>query len=312
MLKLMLRRIGFSVALIVVVPALTFILEALTPGNATDAILGMNATPAQRHSLEAQLGLNKPLWDQYTTWFWHFLHGNLGTSVFTGQSVTSDLNARLGVTLSLIIGATAVLAIVGIIAGVASARREGAAGRVVDVVSISGLAVPNFWLAVILVEVLAVKVRLLPATGYIGLSSPGQWARSLVLPVAALAFSGVTAVAKQTREQMKEVLDFNFVKSLRANGVPERSLVYRHALRNAAIPVVTVVGLLFVGALSASVVIENVFVLPGLGSAAVQATTAHDIPVIQGVSVYFTVIVIAANFLVDLAYGWLNPKVRTR
>jgi len=118
-------------------------------------------------------------------------------------------------------------------------------------------------------------------------------------------------VAKQTRDQMKDVLDRDFIRNLRANGVGERSIVYRHALRAAAIPVVTMLGLLFVGALSGSVIVENVFVLPGLGSAAVQATTSQDYPVIQGISIYFTVMVIAVNIIVDLAYGWLNPRVRS-
>jgi peptide/nickel transport system permease protein len=310
--RLLARRLAISVALIIIIPALTFVLEALTPGNAAQAQLGVSATPQQLRQLERQLGLDKPLWDRYLIWFGHFLHGNLGKSLFTGQAVTQELNSRLPVSLSLIFGSIIVVAVLGILIGVLSARRTGIVGRSIETISVLGIAVPNFWLAVILIEFFAVKLHILPATGYVDFTaSPASWARSLVLPVVALAFAGITAVAKQTRDQMKDVLDRDFIRNLRANGVGERSIVYRHALRAAAIPVVTMLGLLFVGALSGSVIVENVFVLPGLGSAAVQATTSQDYPVIQGISIYFTVMVIAVNIIVDLAYGWLNPRVRS-
>jgi peptide/nickel transport system permease protein len=303
--------VGTSIVLIVVIPAITFFVSALIPGNAVDATLSLHAPPAQRLALEASLGLNKPVWDRYLIWFGHFLHGSLGNSYYTGTSVAQYLNSRLGVSLSLIIASTLLLSVVGIGLGVVSAAREGFLSRFVDVISISGLALPNFVLGVLLVEILAIRVHWFPATGYFSPSSPGQWLRSLALPVLTLAFAGVTAVAKQTRDQMKATLDQHYIRSLKANGVGRRSIIYRHALRNAAIPVVTVIGLVFVGALSGSVIVENIFVLPGLGSAVVSATSNRDIPIIQGVSVYFTLIVVAVNFLVDLAYLWLNPKTRT-
>ncbi len=310
MLKVMARRVAISIVLIVVIPAITFFMEGLIPGNAATAILPLNATALVRHNLIKQLGLNRPVWVQYFRWIGHFLHGDLGTSFYTGQSVVQDLDARLGVSLSLIIGATLLLSIVGILLGVLSARSEGRLGRIVDVISVSGLAIPNFWLAVILIEVFAVQLHWFPAIGYSQPSSPVSWLRSLVLPVVALGFSGITVVAKQTRDQMKDVLQKNYIRSMRANGLSNRSIVYRHALRNAAIPVVTVIGLVFVAALSGSVIVENIFALPGLGSAAILATTGHDIPVLQGVSVYFTLIVVAVNFVVDLTYVWLNPRTR--
>jgi peptide/nickel transport system permease protein len=311
-IKLLARRLLISVALVVIIPALTFLLEALSPGNAAEAQLGVSATPAQLRKAEHDLGLDKPLWQRYFLWFDHFVHGNLGNSLFTGQPVTRELNNRLPVSLSLILGALLVTAVVGVLVGVVSARRPGIVGRAIDAVSVVGIAVPNFWLAVILVEFFAVVLSALPATGYVPFGvSPSGWLRSLVLPVVALAFAGITAVAKQTRDQMKEALDQDFVRTLRANGIGERSIVYRHALRAAAIPIVTVLGLLFVGALAGSVIVESIFVLPGLGSAAVRATTSHDFPVIQGISIYFTLLVIAVNVLVDLSYGWLNPKVRS-
>jgi peptide/nickel transport system permease protein len=195
--------------------------------------------------------------------------------------------------------------------GVVSATGNKVVGRVVDAVSTIGIAIPNFWLGVILIAVFAVNLNLLPATGYVDpADDPGLWFASLVLPVIALAFAGITAVAKQTRDQMMLSVASPYARSLRANGASEFSLVYKHALRNAAGPVITVLGVIFVGALSGSVVVENIFVLPGLGSQALQSTLQHDVPVIQGISVYFIVIVVIVNVLIDVATTILNPKVR--
>ena len=143
-------------------------------------------------------------------------------------------------------------------------------------------------------------------------SRPGDWARSLVLPVLTLAAAGATGIAKQTRSSMADALGQEYVASLRMAGISERSVVLRHALRNAGLPVITMAGLFFVAMLSGTIVVEQVFVLPGLGGLAVQAATDHDLPVIEGVVVYFTLVVIAVNLLVDLSYAWLNPRVRVR
>jgi peptide/nickel transport system permease protein len=151
----------------------------------------------------------------------------------------------------------------------------------------------------------------LPATGYVPFTqSPADWAKSLVLPVVTLALPGVAVIAKQTRDAMKDVSRQPFVRTLRASGISRRSVVFKHVLRSAAIPVATVIGLVFVGALSGTVLVESVFAMPGLGGLAVQATANHDLPLIQGVAVYFTVIVILVNLLVDLAYAALDPRVR--
>jgi peptide/nickel transport system permease protein len=316
--KLLGQRLLLSLTLVILIPTVTFVLEALTPGSIVDAQLGVGAagpggaTDAQRAQIEHQLGLDQSLGERWLHWFTGLLHGDLGTSWESGQSVTSELNNRLPVTLSVVVLATILTAVVGILIGVLTARRTGRLSSVVNGISVLGVAVPNFWLAVLLVNTFAVSLAILPATGYI---TPGdsvvEWARSLVLPVLALAFAGVTTVAKQTRDQMKDVLDRDFVRQLRANGVGESSIVYRHALRAASVPVVTVIGLLFVGALAGAVVVENIFVMPGLGSAAVQATMSHDTPVILGIAVYFTALVVVANIVVDVVYGWLNPRIRT-
>lgn len=312
MVRLILRRLALSVPLVLVVSMLVFVLEALTPGNAARSILGSGGTQAQYQALRRQLGLNQPLVVQY----WHYIdkvfHGNFGSSLLTGQAVTTLLNQRLPVTLSLIILSTLLAAVAGILLGTISAVRGGVIGKIVDVLSMAGLALPSFWLGLVLVVLFAEDLRWFPATGYTALDvSVTAWLRSLVLPVIALGMAGIAGIAKTTRESMLDVLSRDFIRTLRAAGVPENSIIWKHALRNAAIPVLSITSLIFIGALSGTVFVETVFVLPGLGSLLVTAVNNHEIAEIEGVAIYFTLIVVAVNLIVDIAYGWLNPKVRT-
>jgi peptide/nickel transport system permease protein len=305
------RRLALSLPLLLIVPTVTFLLAALIPGDIARTILGADATRAQYEQLRQSLGLNEPLLTRYLAWLGSALHGNLGTSLFWQQPVTSLLDSRLQVTLSLVIGSTAVAAVVGVVLGVMAALRAGAPGKIVDAIALTGLAVPNFFLGLLLITWFAVTLRLFPATGYVPVSqSPAGWLASIALPVITLAVPGIAVIAKQTRDAMHEALDRPFIRTLRAAGVPGRSIIGKHALRNAAIPVVTVTGLIFIGSLSGTVLVEMVFALPGLGGLVVQATTQHDLPLIQGVAVYFTVAVIVVNLLVDLTYSWLDPRVR--
>jgi len=311
MLSLIGRRLALSLPLLVIVPTVTFLLAALIPGDVARTILGADATQAQYLQLRQTLGLNEPLLTRYFTWLGNALHGNLGTSLFWQQPVSSLLDSRLQVTLSLVVGSTALATAVGVVFGVVAALRAGVVGKIVDAIAMVGLAIPNFFLGLLLVTWFAVTLRVLPATGYISFSqSPGEWLRSIVLPVITLAVPGIAVIAKQTRDAMLEVLDRPFIRTLRAAGVPGRSIIGKHALRNAAIPVVTVTGLIFIASLSGTVLVETVFALPGLGGLVVQATSQHDLPLIQGVAVYFTIAVICVNLLVDLTYSWLDPRVR--
>ena len=311
MLRLIGRRLLISVPVVFVVTALSFGLLQLLPGNAAEALLGPQATPQEIAGLTKSLGLDRPLYDQYWTWLAQLGHGNLGASLANGQSVTSLLDQRLGVSVSLMAGALIGAIIIGGAIGILSAARPGVLSRLLDLLAIGGLALPAFWIALVLILLLSTKAKLLPALGYVPPStSLASWARFLILPWIALGATIATIIAKQTRDAMSDALAAPYVTSLRANGTPEWKLIFKHALRNAAIPVVTVIGLLFVGALSTAVIAEQIFSLPGLGSAIVTATTNRDIPVIQGIALYLTVIVVIVNLLVDLAYGWLNPKVR--
>ena len=310
MLKLITRRLAWSVPLALAASAASFLLVGMLPGDAARSLLGQNATEQQIFEVRQELGLDQPLIVQYWNWLVNALQGDLGTSLINKAPVVEQLNDRLGASLSLIIGATLVSAIVGVALGVRGALR-GPAGKIVDSVSVLGLAVPDFWLGLVLVLVFAVQLALFPPTGYTSpdLDTAG-WFNSLVLPVITLAVPATAIVAKQARDAVATALNRPFTRTLRAAGVPERSVVYRHALKNAAVPILTVIGLVFVGALSGTIAVETIFAVPGLGRTAVEATSARDFPLIQGVVVYFTLIVIAVNLLVDLAYGYFNPRIR--
>jgi peptide/nickel transport system permease protein len=182
----------------------------------------------------------------------------------------------------------------------------------VDGVSMAGYAFPSFWLGAVLISLFAVKVRWFPATGYVSLDeSVSGWARALVLPVVALSLHGIAAVSKQTREAMLDVLSSEHIRMARANGIPESSIVFRHGLKSAGIRTTTILGLQAVALLGGTVLVESVFALPGLGTLAVSASIQHDLPVVQGIVVLFTCMVIVINLVIDLGYTLLNPRVRT-
>jgi peptide/nickel transport system permease protein len=307
------RRLLLAAPLLFVVSALSFVLASLTPGDPAHEILGVNAAPQDYARLRHALGLDLPLYDRYWRWLQHALHGDLGVSLFSGESVTHSIDGRLPTTLSLMIGALLVGLVVGVAFGVFSAIRGGIGGRLVDAVSLIGFALPSFWVGAILISLLAVTVRWFPATGYVPFSeSAGGWVRALFLPVLALTLNGVAAIAKQTREAILDALSSEYVRMARANGISEASIVFRYALKHAGIRVITILGLQAVGLLGGTVLVENVFALPGAGGLLVDSSIKHDLPVVQGIVVYFTVMVVAINLLIDIAYSWLNPRVRTQ
>lgn len=300
-----------SIPLLLIVSALVFLLQWMAPGDAAESLAGPGATREQVAQLRHSLDLDEPAHVQYMNWLGDAAHGDLGRSLINGESVTSTLGQRLPVTFALVTLATLLSAAVGLALGLASSRGGKVTRQVMDVVSIVGFAVPSFWLGLVLVSIFSVRLGLLPANGYTRFAdSPQEWIDSLALPVASLGLAGATTVAKQSRDALADAMSQPFIRNLRANGFHERSVLYRHALRTASLPVVTVVALLFISALGGAVVVESVFGLPGLGGLAVSSASRHDIPMIQGVAVYFTLLVIGMNLLLDIAYGWLNPKVR--
>lgn len=305
------RRLLLAVPLLVVVSSLSFVLVSLIPGDAAKTILGPDASPEEHERLRHQLGLDLPLHEQYWEWTKRALGGDLGTSLFTGQEVTQAIGQRLSVTLSLIVGALVVMLLVGVPIGVFTAVKGGFGGRLADGLSLIGFAVPGFWLGAILIELFAVKLQWFPAVGYVPLEqSPRQWLESLVLPVIALAVSGVALIAKQTRESMLDNLASEHVRMAWANGIPAWSIYYVYAFKNTGMRVITILGLQAAALLGGTVLIENVFALPGLGGLAVNAATQQDLPMVQAVTIVFTLIIVAVNLVVDVTYTWLDPRVR--
>ncbi|MFF4779241.1 ABC transporter permease [Microtetraspora fusca] len=302
MRRVIVKRLAFAVPLTLLASFLSFVLVALSPGDPAVTILGEGATPEQYAALRSQLGLDRPLVIQYGDWLWHVLQGDLGRSIITKEPVLSGILGRATPTMSVIVGTTIVSALIGVAMGIHSGVHGGVSGRVVDMLSLVGFAVPHYWVGPALVVVFALGMPLLPATGYT--------LAGLVLPVATLAISGAAAIAKQTRDSMRATMQGEYVRALRARGLPERRIVYRHALRNASVPVVTVVGLLVVQLLSGTVIVESIFAIPGLGGLAVASTQQHDLPMIQGVVFAFTMVVVVVNLGVDLLYLVLNPRAR--
>ncbi len=308
---MILKRLGLSVPLLFVVTFLTFFLNSLAPGDLARTMMQGEGTEAQYQTLRAELGLDRPLIVQYGRWVGRAVQGDLGQSFFTKEGVVALLNGRIGVTLSVMAGVLIVVVVAGLLLGVASALRGGWVGRLIDTLSLFGLIFPSFWVALVFIAIFAVWLGWLPATGYTPfMQDPKMWFLGLVLPVLSVGLYSITTVAKQTRDSMSDVLGRDFIRSLRACGLSERRIIWQHALRNAALPVVTVLGLVMVAAIGGAVFVERVFVLPGLGSLAVNAALTNDVALLQGTTLYFTLLTIAIHLLVDLSYGWLNPKVR--
>jgi peptide/nickel transport system permease protein len=311
MLRFVVRRLLSGAVLVVVLSSLAYLLLYISAGNIARNILGQSATEETVELKKQELGLDQPLLTRFGDWVSHALQGDLGVSWFTGQPVTEALTSRLAVTLSLVIGATVVTAVVSVILGVLAAKRRGWADRVVQVVAVLGFAIPGFLIALGLVLVFAINLGWFEPTGYTQFSeSPSGWLSSITLPVIALALGGIAGVSAQIRGSMIDALRLDYVRTLRSRGLSESRVVYKHVLRNAAGPALSVLGLQFVGLLSGAVIIEQIFAIPGLGQVIVGATAQGDIPLVMGVVLVTAVIVVILNLVVDLLQGWLNPKVR--
>jgi peptide/nickel transport system permease protein len=307
------RRVVLAIPLLFIVSILSFALLSFTPGSAATLLLGTNATPEEVAALSKQMGIDRPVYEQYWEWLSKAVHGDLGISLLSKESVATVITGpRLAVTLSLLLGALTLSLVFGVAFGMIGAIRGGAVGRVVDSFSVAGYAIPSFWMGAILISVFAVKLGWLPATGYVPFrESPSEWARSLILPWIALSLGPIAALARYTREAMLDVLSSEHVRMLWANGIPPRKIYFKHALKNSAPRIMTILGLIVVGLLTGTVLVEAVFALPGEGQLVVMATNSHDVPMIQGIVLMFTLVVIAVNLFVDLAYTWLNPRVST-
>ena len=312
MIAFVARRLVAGVFLIVLVSLVTFLLVYSSGANIARNILGQTATDGAVLQRAEELGLNRPIWQQYSDWLSGVLVGDLGNSFYNNQPVATALANRIPVTLSIVIGAVLVVAILSAVLGVLAAVRRGWIDRVVQVFNVIANAIPNFWLALMLVVAFAITIPLFPATGYIRFEEdPAGWLLSITLPIMALSIGGLTA-ASIVRSSMIDVMRQDYIRTLKSRGLSYQEILYVHAFRNAAAPWLTLLGLQFIGLVGGAVAIEKVFALPGLGSMTVTAALQGDIPMIMGVVLVVVVLVVLIYLLIDLASAWLNPKVRAR
>ena len=311
MVSFIIRRLAAGVLTVVTICVFGFFLLYLGAHDIARRLVGSTASLEVVARKEVELGLDRPLVSRFLEWAGGALSGDLGRSWFSGQEVVDALMTRLPVTLSLTLGATVLTAVVGVLVGVIAASKRGTADRVIQVVTVVVSSVPGFLIALFLVFAFGLTLHIFPATGYVpfGTSVTG-WLSTVTLPVVALALGAIASVAQQVRGSMIDALRLDYVRTLRSRGIPHGRVVYRHVLRNAAGPALSVLGIQVIVMFGGAVVVEQVFSLPGVGQAAVGATLQGDVPLVMGIIVATAILVLAINLVVDLLQGILNPKVR--
>jgi len=305
MFAYIIRRLTATVLVIFGLITLVFFLLHLLPGDAVSAMLTQFAASGKdQQQLRHQLGLDQPILVQYVRYLIGISHGDFGRSLFTQQAVTTVIGQQLPATLQLALASLCIAVPIGGLVGVLAAVKENSwVDRLSMILSLTGVAMPNFWLGLMLIYVFAVLFNLLPAAGTGSL-------KQLILPAVSLSAFPIAVLARLVRTSLLEVLRQDFVVTARAKGLPERSVIFRHALRNALIPVITVVGLQFAFALGGAVITETVFARQGVGQIAVSAIQQRDLPVVEGTVIFVGIVVVLANLVVDLLYGVIDPRIR--
>ncbi len=298
------RRVAAFVATLFVVSLLVFVVIRVLPGDPAQVIMGTEGNPEATARLRTSLGLDRPLVVQYVDWLAHAVRGDLGVSIQYDVPVGRLIMSRLPVTLPLTLLAAAFMVATAVPLGLYAATHHRRAGDYVTmVISQLGISVPSFWAGLLLILAFSVHLGWAQSGGFRG------W-RSLILPAIALGVFQAAVLVRATRSAVLDVMREDYVRTARAKGVPEGVVVVKHTLRNALIPIVTVAGLQVGQLLAGSIILESVFVLPGLGRLALGAITARDLPVVQGVTLFVASSIVAINFLVDLAYSALDPRLR--
>jgi peptide/nickel transport system permease protein len=297
-----------------IVSLISFSLLYILPGDPAIAMLGEEALgdEAMYRAIRAEMGLDQPLWVQYGIWVGSVVRGDLGTSIRTGEPVFEYLLRRAPVTLYFGFAGLLVGVVIGLTVAIASALRPNSwLDMTGTVIAMAGIALPNFWLAVMLMWLFGVTLRWLPPSGYVSpFDDPIQSVKLLIMPAIVLGTSSAAVIMRQGRSALIEVLQQDYITTARSRGVGERSVVQRHALKNAMIPVVTILGLQVGTLVSGAAITETVFAIPGVGRAAVDAIFFRDYPVLQGAVLMLTLAAILANLMADIAYGYLDPRIR--
>ncbi|MCZ7501036.1 ABC transporter permease [Agrobacterium sp. ST15.13.015] len=312
MLAVLIRRLLSLVITLFAVSLIIYVVMGLLPGDPAAIMLGTSASPDTLGALQKQMGLDQPLPLRYLHWLAGVFHGDLGQSYTYGVPVAGLILERLAVTLPLALLAVCLSVAIAIPLGVAAARsRNGALDFAAGLFSHVGIAVPGFWVGLLLIIVFSTTLGWMPAGGFPGWTpSFSAGLTALILPAVALALSQAGVLTRVCRSAVLEVMNEDFVRTARAKGLSERVALWRHAVPNAMIPVVTMIGLQFTFLIAGAVLVENVFNLPGLGRLAYQALTQRDIVVMQSVVLFFSALVIVMNFVVDIAYLFIDPRLR--
>jgi peptide/nickel transport system permease protein len=317
MVRFLARRILLGLVVLWAITGLVFVMFFVAPSNVARLIAGRQATPETVALVKHRLGLDRPVLDQYGSYMWNLLHGDVGYSFYSSTSVRSLIWQRVPVTFSLAVGAAVLWLLIGVLSGVLAATRpRSLADRAVTVAALVFYSMPAFLLGLIFLYFLFFRlhlagIKVFPGSGYVALTrDPLRWAQHLVLPWFTIALVTAALYSRLTRGSMLEVLGEDYIRTARAKGLRERRVVYRHGLRSAITPVVTQFGIDLGTLLGGVIIVENVFGLPGLGQLAVQSVTTHDLPVIIGTVVLASAFIVTANILVDICYALLDPRVR--
>src|SRR6202789_37758 len=312
MLGYLLRRVLSAIPVMGVVALFVFLLLRLTPGDPAAILAGDNATPEQLDRIRTSLGLNEPLYAQFFTWIGKLLHGDLGVSLISNVPVLQMISQRLEPSLSVALSTMVLSIVVAVPLGVIAAWKHGTwIDRFVMGLSVIGFSVPVFVIGYVLIQIFAIDLRWLPVQGYRSIGAGfGPFFERIILPTMTLSFIYVALIARMTRASMLDVLGEDYVRTARAKGIGEAGVLLRHGLRNAAIPVITVIGTGFALLISGARVPETVFNLPGIGRLTVDAVLSRDYPVIQGLILLTSLIYLGVNLLIDIAYTVLDPRIR--
>lgn len=311
----MLRFVAWRIVTFIPIMAgalvVSFLLLFLSPGSPAIYILGETATPEDVARIDEQLGLDQPFFVQFGHWVWRALGGDFGTSVVGSISVREAVGDAIPATMSLALVSMVFALLAGLSLGLLAGLNSGSPlDRMLTGLTSVGLAIPSFWLGVVVSFVFGVKLGWFPIVGYTPIEEdPLEWFRGLVLPAGCLGLLGAAVIARHTRTTLLDTLGRDFIRTARAKGLSPRRVRLVHVLKNAAVPVVTLTGLQFIGVLGGTVIIESIFGISGIGRLIVQAAHQKDIPIIQGVVVYMTVVVLLVNLIIDVAYAALDPRM---
>jgi peptide/nickel transport system permease protein len=306
------KRLLQLIPLLLIVTMVVFSLILLIPGDPTYAILGQEGSEEQREQLRKELGLDQPIHVQYARWLWNTVQGDLGRSLLTREKVADIVLRNAGATLQLVLFSVVLTVVAGILLGVAAVIKRGTIWEtIVRMIGNLGVAIPSFVIAIFLVLIFSVKLRWLPATGFVNVTEdPVGFVKGALLPAIALGSTGVAIISRQIRSSLLEVLEQEYIYTALSKGMKMSSVIWRHGLRNALLPAVTTIGVLLSHMIGGTIILESIFVIPGLGQVLVNSILQRDVTLLQGAVLFLVLLVVMINFLVDLAYTLIDPRIK--